>query len=117
MNSWELQLQKITLIEKLLGFDGSLEIGQENIAVTKRMLLNPDEILRLNYKQEIVIIRGKQPCILDKFIYTKHPLAHNLQEAQISEYKKVTNAIDQTPIKTEAEQIEETTTNNDWSNF
>jgi type IV secretion system protein VirD4 len=76
-------------IRKPGGFDGELDIGQESSTVTKRMLLNPDEILRLPHEQSIIIIRGKQPCLLNKFIYINHPVARNLKEARISDYTKV----------------------------
>ena len=44
-----------------------------------RMLLTPDEILRLPLKESLVIIRGNNVMRLQKLDYTRHPLAKALR--------------------------------------
>lgn len=62
-------------------------IGQKNISTLKRNLLNIDEILRLSSKKLLVILRGNKPLLLDKMIYTEHPLAKKLKNSSIYDYK------------------------------
>ena len=105
-----------------LALTGKLNLGQEHITVTKRNLLNPDEILRLDHNKEIVILRGKPPCIIDKFIYIKHPLARNLKETLLTDYKKETFPIKQekaekSPIKVETKEIQRKNKKNGFDGF
>lgn len=37
--------------------------------------------------QLLVILRGNKPLLLDKMRYTEHPLAKNLRECSVLEYK------------------------------
>lgn len=74
-------------IKKDVGIEGDLEFGQKNISTLKRNLLNADEILRLPHNKLIVNIRGNKPLLLDKMIYTEHPLSKKLKDVSISNYK------------------------------
>lgn len=69
------------------GIDGTLDFGQKNVGSIKRNLLNSDEILRLPANKLLVNLRGNKPLLLDKMIYTEHPLANELRDNPISEYK------------------------------
>lgn len=75
-----------TAIRKDAGFDGAIDYGQKNITNIQRKLLNPDEILRLQSNKVLVILRGNKPILLDKMIYTEHPLAKELKDSPVSEY-------------------------------
>lgn len=74
-------------IRKDAGIEGDLEFGQKNISSLKRNLLNADEILRLPHDKLIVNIRGNKPLLLDKMIYTEHPLSKKLKDVSVSNYK------------------------------
>lgn len=74
-------------IKKDAGIEGDLEFGQKNISTLKRNLLNADEILRIEYNKLLVNIRGNKPLMLDKMIYTEHPLSRKLKDVPISSYK------------------------------
>lgn len=73
-------------IRKEAGFEGNLNFGQKNISTLKRNLLNADEILRIPKEKMLVVIRGNKPLLLDKMVYTEHPLAKHLQDSLINEY-------------------------------
>lgn len=74
-------------IRKDVGLEGDLEFGQKNISTLKRNLMNADEILRLPHNKLIVNIRGNKPLILDKVIYTEHPLAKKMKDIPVTSYK------------------------------
>ena len=78
-------------IKKDVGIDGDLEFGQKNISTLKRNLLNADEILRMPHNKLLVNIRGNKPLILDKMIYTEHPLAKKMKDIPVSNYKPIWN--------------------------
>ena len=73
-------------IRKEAGFEGNLNFGQKNISTLKRNLLNADEILRIPKEKMLVVIRGNKPLLLDKMVYTEHPLAKHLKDSLINEY-------------------------------
>lgn len=50
----------------------------ENISISKRNLMNPDELLKLDNNKEIVIVRGRKPFICNKYDYSKHSEADKL---------------------------------------
>ena len=52
----------------------------------ERNLLNPDEIIRIPSTELMVIIRGNKPLLLQKMIYTEHPLAKKLQDNSVLTY-------------------------------
>lgn len=77
-------------IRKSASIEGKLaEFGQENVSTVKRNLLNADEILRLPSNKLLVIIRGNNPLLLDKVIYTEHKVAKKLKDTPITEYKPI----------------------------
>lgn len=82
---------------KEAGLDGELDYGMVNISSIERNLFNSDEILRLFYNKMIGILRGNKPVLIDKVIYTKHPLANELKDVSINDYvpdwKKINNDI------------------------
>ena len=86
-------------IRKEAGFEGNLNFGQKNISTLKRNLLNADEILRIPKEKMLVVIRGNKPILLDKMVYTEHPLAKHLKDSLINEYT----------INNKKEEIEERT--------
>ncbi len=53
---------------------------------TKRNLMTMDEILRMEENNAVLIIRGRDPLIVEKLAYTKHPLATQLEKQEISNY-------------------------------
>ena len=73
-------------IKKEVGIDGELEFGQKNISTLERNLLNPDEIIRIPSFKLMAIIRGNKPLLLQKMIYTEHPLAKKLQDVSVLTY-------------------------------
>ena len=58
----------------------------QSIIVMPRNLLNPDEIIRIPSFKLMVIIRGNKPLLLQKMIYTEHPLAKKLQDVSVLTY-------------------------------
>ena len=105
--------------------EGELEYGQKDISTLKRNLLNPDEILRIPFNQLLVNIRGNKPLLLEKMIYTEHPLAKKLKDVPVSEYKPNWNKQDTSKViikttpnieikkeKEKQEEIEEITLDN-----
>lgn len=76
-----------TSIKKSNSIEGDIEeFGQKNISTQKRNLLNIDEILRIPSNKLLVSIRGNKPLLLDKIIYSEHPLAAKLKDSPITEY-------------------------------
>lgn len=74
-------------IKKDAGIEGDLEFGQKNVSTLKRNLLNADEILRIPHNKLLVNIRGNKPLLLNKMIYTEHPLSNKLKDVPINSYK------------------------------
>ena len=93
-------------IKKDAGIEGDLEFGQKNISSLKRNLLNADEILRLPHNKLIVNIRGNKPLLLDKMIYTEHPLCKKLKDVSVSNYKPNWN--DNNQVESKPKIIEQT---------
>ena len=101
-------------IKKDAGIEGDLEFGQKNISSLKRNLLNADEILRLPHDKLIVNIRGNKPLLLDKMIYTEHPLSKKLKDVSVSNYKPNWNDNKQVESKPKViEQIKKESIDND----
>lgn len=57
----------------------------QNISTNKRNLMNDDEILKLDNNKEIVIERGQQPFICNKYDYSKHDEANKLEDMTLEE--------------------------------
>lgn len=60
----------------------------ENVSTNKRNLMNPDELLKLDNNKEIVIVRGRKPFICNKYDYSKHAEASNLEDMTIEDQRK-----------------------------
>lgn len=72
-------------IRKEAGFDGNFTYGMQNLSTNKRNLMNDDEILKLDNNKEIVIERGQQPFICNKYDYSKHSEADKLEDMTLEE--------------------------------
>ena len=76
-----------TSIKKSNSIEGDVaEYGQKSISTQKRNLLNVDEILRIPSTKLLVNLRGNNPLLLDKMIYTEHPISQELKDSPINEY-------------------------------
>ena len=74
-------------IRKSNSIEGDIaEYGQKNISTLKRNLLNVDEILRIPSTKLLVNLRGNKPLLLDKIVYTDHPISRKLKDNPIYEY-------------------------------
>ena len=60
----------------------------ENISTSKRNLMNPDELLKLDNNKQIVIVRGRKPFICNKYDYSKHQEAEKLVDMTLDEQKE-----------------------------
>ena len=67
-------------------FDGILEYGAESISPTARNLLNPDEIIRMNNDEQIVMIRGQKPFKCKKLRYWEYRLGKDIKQTMIEDY-------------------------------
>ncbi|SHE96125.1 type IV secretion system protein VirD4 [Desulfofundulus australicus DSM 11792] len=52
----------------------------------ERPLMTLDEILRMDEKKAVLIVRGRHPLMIDKLGYPEHPLACELVSREVSEY-------------------------------
>ena len=52
----------------------------------RRKLLTPDEVLRLQANEMLVVIRGQNILKLTKFDYTNHPMSRELIPVSIYDY-------------------------------
>ena len=111
-----------TSIKKDNSIEGDIEqYGQKSISTIERNLLNKDEILRIPTSKLIVNLRGNKPLLLDKVIYTEHPLSKKLKDSLISEYTP--NWTKNHPKKVNIIQKNQDTENQskneklDWNNF
>lgn len=76
-----------TSIKKSNSIEGDVaEYGQKSISTQKRNLLNVDEILRIPSTKSLVNLRGNNPLLLDKMIYTEHSISKELKDSPINEY-------------------------------
>lgn len=76
----------ISTIRKDAAFDGILEYGVESTSSVKRNLLNPDEIMRMDNDEQIVIIRGQKPFKCKKIRYWENRLGKAIKQTSIEEY-------------------------------
>lgn len=72
---------------KSAGIEGIWDFGKVTKRTAKRNLMNPDEILRLSNKNEILILRGQKPIFLEKMDYTEHKLSKYIKSIKAREYK------------------------------
>lgn len=59
---------------------------QETTGMTRRKLMNSDEILRMPHDEMLAIIRGQNVLRLKKLDYTKHPFSKNIKRISLSDY-------------------------------
>ena len=95
-------------IRKENGFDGKLTYGNVNIGASKRNLINPDELIKLDNNKLIIIIRGKKPLIANKYDYSEHQLSKEMEEIVIEEYKEKLNVEKIIQSEIQKQEIEET---------
>ena len=71
----------------------------------RRKLLTSDEVLRLPHEEMLVIIRGQNMLKINKFDYTKHPMAKELLKVSIMDYspRVMYSAFPQTDYEPEEE--------------
>ena len=62
----------------------------ESTSLVKRNLLNPDEIIRMNNDEQIVIIRGQKPFKCKKLRYWEARLGKDINQISIENYKPKT---------------------------
>ena len=96
------------------------EFGQKNVATQKRNLLNVDEILRIPSNKLIVNLRGNKPLLLDKVIYTEHPLYKKLKDNPVSNYNPKWTKNVPNKVKLENKQEEKNEKKKEkisWDNF
>lgn len=74
-------------LSKSAGIEGIWDFGKVTKRAVKRNLMNPDEILRLSNKNEILILRGQKPILLEKVDYTKHKLSKYIKPIKVRTYK------------------------------
>ena len=78
---------------------------REMRSIGKRMLLTPDEVLRLPVNEALVIMRGQKVLRVRKYDYTNHPHAKLIVKRKASSYvpewRKETNSVDPTLPKKE----------------
>jgi type IV secretion system protein VirD4 len=53
---------------------------------TQRLLMMPDEVLRMENEKELVLLRGQKPLLLDKITPEEFPLQDRLTYTKISDY-------------------------------
>lgn len=109
-----------TSIKKSNSIEGDIEeYGQKSISTQKRNLLNVDEILRIPSTKLIVNLRGNKPLLLDKVIYTEHPLSKKLKDNPVSDYKPnwTKNTLDKEPIKERTKEKALKKEKLGWDNF
>lgn len=74
-------------LSKSSGIEGIWDFGRITKRAVKRNLMNPDEILRLSNKNEILILRGQKPILLAKMDYTEHKLSKYIKPIKARDYK------------------------------
>lgn len=73
-------------IRKDAEFDGMFQYGVESTSSVRRNLLNPDEIIRMNNDEQIVMIRGQKPFKCKKLRYWEYRLGANIKQTMIEDY-------------------------------
>lgn len=78
--------------KKSIALTQSIPDYRENKSIGKRVVLTPDEVLRLPNNNALVIIRGQKVLKVDKFDYSKHPakdkFVHEYIRDHVPEWKK-----------------------------
>lgn len=78
--------------KKSIALTQSIPDYRENKSIGKRVVLTPDEVLRLPNNNALVIIRGQKVLKVEKFDYSKHPaqdkFIHEYIRDHVPEWKK-----------------------------
>nr|WP_278321771.1 TraM recognition domain-containing protein [Clostridium ljungdahlii] len=69
------------------GIQGLTDFGSKNTSSSKRNLLNPDELLKLDKRKAVLMQRGYQPLMLYKMDYSEHEMAGALKSMGVRNYK------------------------------
>lgn len=72
--------------KKAIAITDSIPTYRSTDSIGKRMLLEPDEVLRLPNRECLLIARGCKVVKLNKFDYSEHPEAHLLRDVPITDY-------------------------------
>lgn len=51
--------------------------------------MNPDELLKLDNKKEVVMVRGRKPFVCNKYMYIKHSDYKSLKDMSTEEQKEI----------------------------
>lgn len=88
-------------VRKTMAVSQMIPQYRQNEGEGKRRLLTPDEILRLPNEEMLVIIRGQNLLKLEKFDYTRHPMAKDLVACSIQDYHPKRAYKSVRPVQTE----------------
>lgn len=78
-----------TATRKQAGFDGNFTYGMENVSSNSRNLMNPDELLKMDNRIQVVMVRGRKPFVCNKYMYIKHPDYNELEDMTMEEQKEL----------------------------
>ena len=81
-----IQVDSTRIMKRSIALAQVIPNYQETQGQGKRRLLTPDEVLRLPRQEMLAIIRGHNILWLNKFDYTKHPMAKQIVKASLMDY-------------------------------
>lgn len=81
-----IQVDSTMTVKKTVAMAQVIPQYRETQGQGRRRLLTPDEVLRLPHNEMLVIIRGQNLLKLNKFDYTRHPMAREMVPASIMSY-------------------------------
>lgn len=81
-----IQVDSTMTVKKTVAVAQVIPQYRETQGQGKRKLLTPDEVLRLPHEEMLVIIRGQNILKLNKFDYTRHPMAKEMVHVSIADY-------------------------------
>ena len=106
VDSTQVQRQSIAITDHIPTYRSTESVG-------KRMLLTPDEVLRLPNDTALLIARGCKVVKLKKLDYSLHPDYHLLRDVNISEYIPYRKKLNESKAKERAEKRENMFKNKD----
>ncbi len=81
-----IQVDSTMTVKKTVAMAQVIPQYRETQGQGRRRLLTPDEVLRLPHNEMLVIIRGQNMLKLNKFDFTKHPMAKEMVPTSIMSY-------------------------------
>ncbi len=81
-----IEVDSTRVMKKTIALAQVIPQYQETMGQGKRRLLTPDEVLRLPRNEMLAIIRGHNILWLNKFDYTKHPMAKQIKKTSLMNY-------------------------------